>query len=158
MKETIGFIYKELKDNFVNTVRSEPLFRIDLEDDGYVAIRNYKTKDTYMFLGNPATEIKRKRLVSNWASNKKMVYVDVATWENIRRRYGVKTNEQPKVEIKNNLKVLAANARIWASKLDELTDLIEETVSESVYDTCCGAMGMFRTMAEELDKLEKLSK
>lgn len=155
MKKIIGFVYEELKDNFVNTVRSEPTFRIDLEDDGYVTIRNYKTKDIYIYLGNPSTEIKRKRLVSNWASNKKMVYVDVATWENIRRRYGTEINKQPKVEIKNNLKVLAANARIWVSKLDELTDLIEETVSESVFDTCCGAMGMFRSMAEELEKLSK---
>ena len=166
MKEVIGYVYKELKDNFVNTVCSEPTFRIDLDENGRVVVISYRTEECYKILGKPRTENKRKRLARNWASNKKMIYADDATWKNIRKRYFVEPKYvdvatwknirvEPKIEIKSNLKELADIAKKWVDKLDRLTDLIEETVSDSVYEVCVGAMDTFAAMAEELEKLSE---
>ena len=111
MKEVIGYVYKELKDNFVNTVCSEPTFELDKNDR--VVVVSYKTEECYKILGKPLTEIK------------------------------------------NNFKTLADNARILADKLDRLADLIEETASDSVYNTCIEVKYTFEEMAEELEKLSE---
>lgn len=152
MKEIIGYVYKELNGNFVNTVCSEPNFRIELDENDRVVVVSYKTKECYKILGKPLTEIKRKRLARNWALNKHMVYVDITTWESIRRKYGVES----KVEIKNDLKTLADNTRMLVDKLERLADLIEEkTAGDSVYNTCIEVKYTFEEMAEELEKLSE---